>query len=100
MEGTTARLMHFQHTPNWFVSNELDLSRSPNSVSENMNDVNELWSEQEEEVDSSSREAQSGWFLRVQDLKKIHNVSNCLVWKCRIIGNHGALDHTSVSVYA
>lgn len=32
--------------------------------------------------------------------KKIYNVSNCSVWKCRVIGNHEALDHISVSAYA
>lgn len=42
--------MHFKHTPNWFVNNKLDLSHSPNSFSENINNVNDLWSQQEKEV--------------------------------------------------
>lgn len=39
--------MHFKYTPNCLVSNKLDLSHSPNRFSKSINNVNDLWSQQE-----------------------------------------------------
>lgn len=64
--------MHFKHTPRWFVSDKWVVSHSPNSSSENINNVNDLRSQQK----SLSRvQEHTEWivivlFLQRQGLKK------------------------------
>lgn len=55
-----ARVMHFKHTPNCSVSNKLDLSHSPNSFRENINNVNDLRSQQEKKVCILFQESMDG----------------------------------------
>lgn len=56
-QGTAARLRRFKHTPSRSVRNKLGLSQSPNSFRENINDVNDLWSQQEGEAGVSFQES-------------------------------------------